>query len=479
MRIVMVCVPLMRWVQNRLQPAYVDEFMSSPHLGPYLLASILDLQGFDISMIDLACRKFIDETVTEAFESYDVVLLSCNSGNWPTGLQLIKWIKARYPNKIIVLGGIHATLFGEKLIELHPLIDYLIRGEGERSLPLLLRAIDGQGPLEGVPGLVCKNKEGFIKNSPADLQSPSELDSLPIPLYKEMPADKYDSLSIESSRGCKGSCTFCAIPFQAHWRPMSPKAFVDKIEELQPYFPKVKEKYITIVDDCFTIDRNRVFNIIEEIEKRGLDFNATYNARVRDLLDEALVSKLAPYTRGILVGAESFHPETLQKIRKPLNEAEIIQSAENVAKYNIAERTVFSFIIGFPWETKNQVKDNLNKIENLIIEYNINVFLQWHTLSPGSSIWKSYYEEGRITLSEMDEFGYFMDKKWFDLSSSLSIEERLDISDIVISLKRVNTFLKGGRGGGVLFVVPPYLARNPDLTKNWIAEYEEKMKSHP
>lgn len=478
MRIAMVCTPIVEWLGEELRPAYMDSFKNNPHLGPYLLASVLMKEGFDVSLVDLICVKSIKEEIVKRFENFDVISFSCNSTNWPTCRLLIQWTKKNYPEKIIILGGIHATLFGEDLAERYPAINFLIRGEGEKSLTYLLRAIGDKEKLINVPGLVCKINGKLISNPPAPLLDSFELDMLPVPFYDQMPKGEYKTLAIESSRGCKGACTFCAIPYQRSWRPLSAKGFVDNLEALQPYIPDVEMKHFSIVDDCFTIDHERVFAILNEVEKRNIDFQATYDARVKDFLDEKLVSELAPHTRGVLLGAESFLPETLKQIRKPITDSDLLKCAANAEKYGIAEDTIFSFIIGFPWETKSQVQQNLIKISDLAVNYGIRVFLQWHTLTPGSQIWNDFYKQEKVSSLDLDEIGFLLNEKWFSISSNLSIEDRLEISDMVTCIQKVIAFTKpfGCKRGDIAFMIPPYLMKNRNLTKNWAFRYQEKME---
>jgi len=478
MRIALVCTPTVEWLEEELRPTQMDSIKITPHLGPYLLASVLIKEGFDASVIDLVCLNSIKEELVKRFENFDVISFSCNSINWSTCHLLIEWTRKNYPKIIIILGGIHATLFGEDLAERYPMIDYLIRGEGERSLPSLLRAIGNKEKFVNVPGLVCKINGKLISNQPAPLLNSFELDTLPVPFYNQMPKDEYWTLAIESSRGCKGACTFCAIPYHNSWRPLSAKGFVDNIEALQPYLPDVKMKYFSIIDDCFTIDHKRVLEIINEAKKRNVDFQATYDARIKDFLDEKMVSELAPYTDSVLLGAESFLPETVKQIKKPITESEILKCASNVEKYGIAEDTVFSFIIGFPWETKSQVQQNLAKISDLIINYGIKTYIQWYVLIPGSQLWNDLQRQGIVSSLDLDEIGFMLSEKWFNRSSNFSNEDRLEILDTVTCIKNVLDLTKphGSKKEDIAFMIPKFLVKNNNIFTSWTSRYKEKMK---
>ena len=472
MRIAMVCVPIVEWHQQRLVPAYMDGYRNNPHLGPYLLAAVLEHAGFDVSLVDLTCEESLDPCIVEMLAGFEVVLLSCNSTNWPTGRLLVQWLKQSFPEQILALGGIHATLFGRQILQ-DTLLDFAVAGEGEKALPSLLRALEGHRGFEQVPGLIWRKEGAVVVNPPARLLSTRELDRLPLPLYAAMPKGRYKTIAIESSRGCQGNCVFCAIPYRKRWRPLSAGAFVDKIEALQPFLDKVEMGHFSVVDDCFTVDRQRALDIVDIARRRGVKFHATYDARIRDFLDEELVEHLSDCSRGILVGAESFLPHTLERIGKPVTPDEILRCASIVERYGLAEDTIFSFIIGFPWESKQEVQENLSRIVDLALTYGVRIFLQWHTLTPGSTLWHRLQRQGRVDVTDLDEVGFLLGEKWFHVSSSLSVEDRLDISDMVTSVQKVMAFTKpyGSKRGEISFIIPPYLLRNKQLTEQWREGY--------
>jgi anaerobic magnesium-protoporphyrin IX monomethyl ester cyclase len=475
-RLAMVTAPILEYDQDNLRPAYMDGYRNNPHLGPYLLGGILARQGYDVQMVDLVCRDVFDPAIAEELAEYDAVFLSANSCNWSTCALLVSWIRQTGSRTKIVLGGIHATLFGQDVIERFP-VDCVVRGEGERVLLPLLRALETGEDWDRVPGLLFMDHGTLCENALPPLLSSAELDALPMPLYEQMPPQRYKTLAIESSRGCRGDCLFCAIPYRRQWRPISAEAFVAKVEALQPYISQVELEHLSVVDDCFTIDRSRVLRIIDRVESQGLDFHATYDARIVDFLDEELVERLAPHSRGVLVGAESFLPDTLRRIRKPVTPDTIVECARVVSKYGMSEQMVFSFIIGFPWETKREIQENLSRIVDLAFTYGVRIFLQWHMLTPGSAIWHALYAQQQVSPSDMDEVGFLRGKKWFDISSSLSVEERLDISDMVMSVQKVMMLTKplGSQRGDIVFIVPPYLTRNKEMTQAWRDAYEQAM----
>ena len=72
---------------------------------------------------------------------------------------LIRRIKAAFPGLPILVGGPEVTWSPEETFREMP-CDFLLRGAGEESFPLLLSALQGEIPLEQVPGLCRRTSDG-------------------------------------------------------------------------------------------------------------------------------------------------------------------------------------------------------------------------------------------------------------------------------------------------------------------------------
>ena len=209
-------------------------------------------------------------------------------------INLVKEAEKKLDKKIIiVLGGPHAHLFPKETVDLEN-IDFVIKGEGEIPFFNLLEALEGRGRLEDIKGLVYKDKGEIIDNPVGDLIS--NLDELPFPDRNLLPIKKYHSIlggghivtTMFTSRGCPFRCAFCDRPHLGKkFRARSANNVVDEIEECL----KLGIKEILIYDDTFTVNRQRTFDICEEILKRGLKFIWDIRARV-DTVDEEEVKEV-------------------------------------------------------------------------------------------------------------------------------------------------------------------------------------------
>jgi len=119
----------------------------------------------------------------------------------------------------VVMGGGHASACPESLLA-DPSVDYVIRGEGERPLVELVRAMkNGMGP-ETVPNLGFK-KDGALKfNAKGD---PYPLDEIPWAELSDLKNESYlyekrPMCMVMTSRGCPNRCAFCSVHSVFGWK---------------------------------------------------------------------------------------------------------------------------------------------------------------------------------------------------------------------------------------------------------------------
>jgi len=128
-------------------------------------------------------------------------------------LKTAEIVKNNLPHCKTVLGGHHPTGLPESVIS-HPAIDYLIRGEGETSMPLLATCLqEGRQP-QDIPGLCYRKNDGTLKIT--DPMTVTQLDELPIPALQLLKWKYYrrgakSGYTIVASRGCPFNCSYCAM----------------------------------------------------------------------------------------------------------------------------------------------------------------------------------------------------------------------------------------------------------------------------
>lgn len=438
MKVILIAPPIMDNVNGQLCSIAMDAHRECPPYGMYLLQAVLEDSGHEVVFIDLiASGSYSIQDQLDDLDDAGLVGIGATSMSWPTALLVIKQVKEYRPDLPIVAGGIHPTMFDQYVLSAFP-VDYVVRGEGEQAITALVEAMETGGPLEDVPNLSWITRDGGItRNSINKLISKTELPSFPVPDYGRMPADIYQSLSIESSRGCVFDCSFCSTSYRRTWRGIAPEEFVDRLEAIMPHCSRTTAGHIHIIDDEFSMNVKRATQIAKAIEKRGLEPGLVFDSRANDIIDEEYVAAMVPFTTQFLIGAECGYDEGLALIGKGTTCEKLYQAAEILHRYGIAERADFSFVLGLPWEGREEIEKTIAFASNLHGQFGVRVLLQWYCQIPGSRLWDAAYNDGLVTEAMYDEFGFFSNYYLFQTGVKVANDDIYEISEKVAAIQTI------------------------------------------
>jgi anaerobic magnesium-protoporphyrin IX monomethyl ester cyclase len=279
----------------------------------------------------------------------------------PKGYRAVKRLKEEMPDVITVAGGQHPTAMFMEALENG--FDVVVFREGEYTMRDLVMVIDQEGfsseALSKVDGIAFRDPKGGTRvTRPRPLIQ--DLDELPWPARHLLPMDKYTLLGkpirvahVMASRGCPYGCIYCSTSY--YWgrrvRFRSPENVADKVEYL---YNKYHTCYVVFADDELTINKYFVRRWIEEIKKRGLDIEFACGARVNHMNREYM--KLL-YDNGCAIlyfGVESANQKTLGLIGKRITTDQVRKVFSMVKE--LGGHAMGSFILGFPWETLEDMK---------------------------------------------------------------------------------------------------------------------------
>lgn len=432
MKTILIAVPLMEWVAGKLFPISMDRIRSTPPLGVYWLAGVLKANGYQVEVLDLIAHGEIDgRQIKRVVGSADLVGISANSLNWPTARQVTELIKHEYPDIPVVLGGIHPSGYPQHVLD-RCSADYIIQGEGEEPFLKFVRALSIGGDVRTIPGVGYRSENGQVVVNPnGGLASVDSVESLPDPLYDQLPDQIYESLSIESARGCKFKCTFCSTKFLGSWRGVSAENFVERLERLAPFLSKTRYGVFSIIDDLYTLNIKRVVEITNLLKSRGLSIQATLDARATDVIRGEVAEALVPITNHMLIGAECGYNDGLKRIAKGCTVEVLEQAAAMLKAVGLSNRVVFSFVIGFPFETREDCERTIKFASHLLMKYNVRIYLQWYNSIPGSKIWEGLQAEERVDMWMYDDFGFFSNKYLFRAGVRLPEADVRELSEMI------------------------------------------------
>ncbi len=386
-------------------------------LSVLYVAAPLVAAGVDVRILDERLLKETRPVLLEALgDGKDVAAfgVSAMTGLQIThGLEASRLVREKAPRVPIVWGGVHPTILGRQTLS-HPLVDFVVVGEGEESfLEFVLRRVEGK-PVEDIPGLGFKRSGGELVLNP---QGPAvDLDSLPPLPYHLLDMPRYITtkilgerdMIIMASRGCPHRCAYCYQQnpnVNNRWRSYSPGKVVDLIQELRDGYDL---NAINIQDDLFFGSRKWVTQVCEEILRRGIKMTFRADCRVDyinafpdDFLD--LVRKAGIQT--LYVGVESGSDRVLEMIRKNITADDVRKAVKKLKAHDIIPQ--MSFMAGFPGETMEDVYKTLRLMLEVVEIYPEarTSNLQLYTPYPGTALWDEAVKRGLRAPTSLEEWG--------------------------------------------------------------------------
>ncbi|WEU40306.1 MAG: B12-binding domain-containing radical SAM protein [Candidatus Odinarchaeum yellowstonii] len=398
-------VCLVNPVVHEFGQAY-DSRAAGPPLGVLYLAGVLAREGVEVEVVDQAGEWLSDAALIDRVKRCDpdVVGFSTLTANGAVAARQAFMLKNWNPNLKIVFGGYHATINGHRVLGKYPFIDYVIRGEGEYSLPVLVEALQkggGVSEIREVPGIIYR-ENGVIKYG-AEERGVRNLDELPFPDRRLILDNDYGYISgtkmpkftfILTSRGCPYNCTYCSCAAFTKRRInlRSVGNVLDELEEIE----SLGYRNVLFTDDNFTVNRRRVIEICKGIRKRKIDLNWIAEGRVDSAHFDMLKAMADAGCKIIYYGVESGNQRILDYYRKGTRVEQAVDAVEKARRAGIDIITA-TFIVGAPGETLREVVDTLKFAQKLDID-----FPQFNILAaiPGAKIYDDLAAAGYINVEE-------------------------------------------------------------------------------
>ena len=253
-------------------------------LGLLSLASTL-VENYEVKIIDQRFESnWVKKVESESQNSICVAITSMTGKQIQNGLEISKIAG----NSKIIWGGVHPTLLPEQTLE-NENIDFIVMGEGECTLPLLINALKNNDKFDNIEGIGYKDAEGIHINK--KLKNYIDLNKLPDLPYFLLDINKYitkrdgfkRSLTLETSRGCPHNCSFCANPVihKRKWRCLNAENIIHKVKYFQSNF---NLDGVIFQEDNFFVNTRRVKKFCEKIEEIEIGWKA--NCRIEYLINK-------------------------------------------------------------------------------------------------------------------------------------------------------------------------------------------------
>ncbi|MBU2510105.1 B12-binding domain-containing radical SAM protein [bacterium] len=374
--------------QNQREPKIVlvacpysdDDYMTREDIAiddlglGYLYSALVD-KGFSVTLIDslrptswfISPFLELEDRILELKPDY--IGFSDPSVTFTKSLSLSRRLNEKLPDLVVIYGDIHPSLFNKEILENEPHVDYIICGEGEKSLPLLIEALENQQFIKDIPGLTYR-ENGVIKETPPYFEK--NLDSLSFPYRPSLAkADVKNPFyyNIISSRGCPGHCTFCSMSTflnrfcpggTARWRARSAE---NVFEEMNLLYQKGVRQFL-FFDDNWIGEREtglkRALKLCDLLIENGLsDISFSALMRPDSLLPtdrNALIKMKRAGLSSINMGLEAGNQFQLNIFGKKYDTNQVKDLTNLIFETGIMMRA--GFIMFFPYSTFEMLREN-------------------------------------------------------------------------------------------------------------------------
>lgn len=327
------------------------------------MVSFLKQRGIDAQFSDFTVVSSWKKRVHEILDSGpEIIGLSSNVTNYKNTNFLASYIKSVDKDVKIIVGGPYPTCSPEKYLS-NKDIDAACIGEGELTFYEYLTKGNK------ADGLAVRNGKGLVRTNPRPLIE--NLDDLPFPDLSQVDLKRYfhpfqkakPMSSIITSRGCPCHCTFCFHEVHGYrWRARSPR---NVVEEIKWQIKEFGVRELSFWDDNLTNDLERADKIFDMLiqEKVKLPMFPPNGIR-SDRLTKSLLSKMKQAGLWLMVLApDTGDPYVLKRIQKGYTIKEIERAARWCKELDFF--LIVYFMIGFPFETKENVQNSFNLMKKL------------------------------------------------------------------------------------------------------------------
>lgn len=387
-----------------INPPYDDHkllFFSLPYLVNSLRKQKLNAE---FKVLDCPAMQLSLDDLFEKLEEYqpDIIGISIPfTLSLKPALHIIDTCKKLFPKAWIITGGAHVSLCPEDVFNE---CDYAVIGEGERPMAQIIRSYQANLKQRDISGTAFDENGKMIivpeeKTASVSMGSPdwSDLDLTPF-FFPCIYGSPKKGFTVFTSKGCPYNCTYCSNHILTH-RKVIYRDFDEVIAEIQWFKKKYNINLFNIVDEVFTLNRDRVFEFCDILEKKKIDIEWTFQTRANLVNDKDIFVRMKNVgAKATSIGIESGNPDVL-RANKHISLEQIINAVRILKSTGLL--VYAGFIIGFPEDTIDTVWDTITLPDKLDID---SPGFQLMVPYPKTKVREKALREGGILTNDFNKY---------------------------------------------------------------------------
>lgn len=377
--------------------SYASPISLFPPLELLSISSLLLEKGIEIQFIDAVAEKInIEETTSKIRQFHPDILISL------TGIESIHQdmetfcsIKEGLEDTFTIIFGHFPSIFPDEVLAKYD-ISAIILGEPENAIQNIIE--DWQNALDWRNNPSLYTKANRIPRE-TRVYRQSNIKELPISAYQLLNINAYYEpfmprpfSMIQTSRGCPYQCNYCikSYGFGNKWTLRSAEQIV---EEIQFLIEAHRIKSFRIIDDTFTVHKQRVIDFCKLLLEKKIRIQWTCLSRTDNLSREILMWMKKAGCIRIYFGLESGSQRILNFYEKDID----IKDAKDKLLQAKAEgiQTTGFFMLGLPNEEESDFKATID----FAISSRLSLAaIEGLSLYPGTKLYDLYKDEIEFNL---------------------------------------------------------------------------------
>ncbi len=374
---------------------YYTRSLSNP-LGLLSIGTYLKQNGYEVKIYDRCVEKTKINKIFEEFSPQIVGVSVMSSRGVKDAIYVSKW--AKKCDLTVIWGGQMPSMQTDLVLN-ENFVDFVSFGEGEETWKEIADCYNKGKSLNDVPGLAYRKNGETVYNSCREF---ADLKDMPVSDWSLLDAPKYmqpylgcnKMMYIYSSKGCPCRCAFCSnVNFHKSTHRKRPNEYV--IEEIKYLIENHGLDGVYFSDELWCVKRADMLDFCQRIHDNDLDFHWGVQLRIGIFNEEDYQVMYDAGCRWIFFGIETGSEEMLEKIHKNINLKQTKETFKILKKIGIT--SIGSFIVGFPNETVDQLKDTVELINSL--DANLTPIYHFTPL-PGTELYDQLIEQQRYQQAE-------------------------------------------------------------------------------